>query len=165
MEAWNNRADHSFDLPGCRLTCAVLLSLAKVSRSSLLVLIKSFNTLLSSCTRNSFLVISIPRSSERMSWRRPSNDTFKETELSWYHSPHRDTADQESLILYLKLPYLQSAAPYGSFPGLGIYPVWWWWWSGEVSENGRWTWSPAAILQRESWVSLMWMTVIFVHFS
>lgn len=93
---WHESMKHEdwpqFWLDGCRLTCAVLLSLAKVSRSAQLDLMKSFNIELSSWTRNSFLAISIPRSSERMSWRRPSNDTFKETELSLYHFKHRDTA-------------------------------------------------------------------------
>lgn len=67
--------DSMYDV--CRLTCAVLLSLANVSSCSLLALMNSFSTKLSSCTRNSFLHISIPRSSERMSCKMPSNDTLK----------------------------------------------------------------------------------------
>ena len=51
----------------CGLTCAFLLSLVKDSSCSQFVLMNSFNTGLSSCTRNSFLVISIPRSKQRIS--------------------------------------------------------------------------------------------------
>lgn len=68
-----------FDM-SCRQTCAVLPSLIKASSCSLFVLMNSFNTGLSSCTRNSFLVISIPRSNERISWRMLSRDTGKESD-------------------------------------------------------------------------------------
>lgn len=60
-------------------TWAVLLSLTRVSSASLFILMNSFNTGLSSCTRNSFLVISIPRSRERMFCRMPSRDTDRQT--------------------------------------------------------------------------------------
>lgn len=59
----------------CGLTCAVLPSLTSESNMSLLALTNSFSAGMSSCTRNSFLVPSIPLSRDLNSCSTLSKDT------------------------------------------------------------------------------------------
>lgn len=59
----------------CGLTCAVLPSLTSESNLSLLALTNSFSAGMSSCTRNSFLVPSIPLSKDLTSCSTLSKDT------------------------------------------------------------------------------------------
>lgn len=124
-------------------TCAVLLSLIRESRCSQFALMNFFSTGLSSCTMNSFLVISIPRSRERISWRMLSRDTSKEMERSVNTVP-KETRVSVCVCVYLALPCPQSAAHCGSWSGRGICHRWCWWWSEAVSVSGLWIWSPTA---------------------
>ncbi|TNN41364.1 hypothetical protein EYF80_048453 [Liparis tanakae] len=82
-----------------------------VSSCSLLVLMNSFSTGLSSCTRNSFLVISIPRSRERMSCSMPSSDTDEET-MSFSTAAH------------FKITGYGTSAVWGGIPSAALSTNW-----------------------------------------
>ena len=141
----------------CGRTCAVLLSLIKASSCSQLTLMNSFSTGLSSWTMNSFLVTSIPRSSERMSWSMPSSDTGREMEPAEITvTPNLNHKHVVCVCVcvctYRGLPCPQSAGRCRNWPSRGIFPGWCWWWTEAASVSGLSTWSPAAEKQRRCWM-------------